>query len=223
MSEHDDKLAREFDRWAQDGTDRAMERGHGRFTDVALQAWRIGPDSRVLDVGCGNGWTVRRLMELGAGEGVGVDISAEMVALAQPPGRYLQATADDLPLPDAHFSHVISVEALYYCADPEAALREWARVAQPGARLMVLIDLYRENPCHQIWRPLFPFEVQIRGEAEWAATIEACGWSDCTRRRILDPRGVRAEADFEPNPWAPSYTDYVAEKQAGTLCLEAVR
>ncbi len=223
MSEHDQALSREFDRWAQDGVDQAMERGHGRFTERALQAWSLGPGSRVLDVGCGNGWTVRRMMALGAGEGVGVDISAEMVALAQPPGRYLQASADQLPFPDARFSHVISVEALYYCADPEAALREWARVAQPGARLMVLIDLYRENPCHRIWQPLFPFPVQIRGEAAWAAAIESCGWRGCAYRRILDPRGVRSEEQFEPNPWAPSYADYLAEKQAGTLCLEASR
>jgi SAM-dependent methyltransferase len=194
VSEHDQALTREFDRWAQDGVDQAMERGHGRFTERALQAWSLGPGSRVLDVGCGNGWTVRRMMALGAGEGVGVDISAEMVALAQPPGRYLQASADQLPFPDARFSHVISVEALYW-----------------------------ENPCHRIWQPLVPFPVQIRGEAAWAAAIESCGWRGCAYRRILDPRGVRSEEQFEPNPWAPSYADYLAEKQAGTLCLEASR
>ena len=220
---HDQALAREFDRWAQDGTDQAMERGHGRFTEIALRAWSPDPTSRVLDVGCGNGWAVRRMLALGAGEGVGVDISAEMVALASPPGRYLQSTADALPLPDTWFTHVLSVEALYYCADPEAALREWARVAQPGAQLMVLMDLYRENPCHPIWQPLFPFAVQVRGEAEWAASFEACGWQGCRTRRILDPAGPRPVGAFEPSPWAPSYADYLAEKRAGTLCLEARR
>jgi SAM-dependent methyltransferase len=220
---HDSALAEEFDRWARDGVDVAMERGHGRFTELALASWSLGPDSAVLDVGCGNGWAVRRCVGLGAGEGVGVDISAEMVALARPPGRYLQATADALPLPDARFSHVLSVEALYYTGDPEAALREWARVARPGARLMVLLDLYLENPCHRIWEPLFPFPVQVRGEAAWVAAVEASGWTRCGARRLRDPQGPRPEADFEPNPWAPSYADYLAEKAAGTLCLEAVR
>jgi len=219
----DDPVAREFDRWAREGTDRAMERGHSRFTEVALARWTLGAEDRVLDVGCGNGWAVRRMIDLGAGEGIGVDVSAEMVARATAPGHYLQAAADALPIPTAHVSHVLSVEALYYTADPEAALREWARVARPGAPLMVLIDLYRENPCSRIWEPLFPFPVQVRGEQAWAEAISGCGWAVRGTDRILDPRGPIPEGEFEPNPWAPSYDDYLAEKRAGTLCLEAVR
>jgi SAM-dependent methyltransferase len=220
---HDRILADEFDRWARDGTDRAMERGHGRFTEVALQSWDLRPEHRVLDVGCGNGWAVRRMIALGAGDGVGVDISAEMVSLAAPPGRYLQATADVLPLRAEAFTHVLSVEALYYTADPEAALGEWARVARAGARLMVLIDLFRENPCWRTWQPLFPFPVQVRGERAWADTLERCGWMEVRSRRILDPRGPRAESDFQPDAWCASYEDHLAEKRAGTLCLEASR
>jgi SAM-dependent methyltransferase len=113
------------------------------------------------------------------------------------------------------------VEALYYAADPEAALREWARVARPGARLLVLADLYRENPCARIWEPLFPFPVQVRGEGEWADALGRCGWSVREACRILDPRGPVPEDEFEPGPWAPTYDDYLAEKRAGTLCLEA--
>ena len=218
---HEHKLAHEFDRWAKDGTDRAMERGHGRFTELALAGWELGAEHHVLDVGCGNGWAVRRMIALGAGDGVGVDISAEMVGLATPPGTYLQATADALPFPAGSFSHVLSVETLYYAADPAAALREWARVARPGAQLMVLIDLYRENPCWRIWQPLFPFPVQVRGEDEWRDTLASSGWQPDRTRRILDPRGPRPETEFEPNEWSPSYADYRAEKRAGTLCLQA--
>jgi len=220
---HSEQVAEEFGRWAQIGKDQAMERGHGHFTEVALAAWSLGADDHVLDVGCGNGWALRRMIQRGAGSGVGVDISAEMVARATPPGRYLQANADTLPLPDASFSHILSVEALYYADDPAAALREWSRVARPGARLMVLVDLYRENPCHLIWCPLLPFPVQVLGQDEWAEAINASGWQACTTRRILDPHGPQPEAEFEPTPFAPSYADHLAEKQAGTLCLEAIR
>ncbi len=220
-TEHEAKLVQEFDRWAQDGTDKAMERGHGRFTELALEGWDLHAEHRVLDIGCGNGWAVRRCMELGAGDGVGVDISAEMIAAATPPGRYLAGPADALPFEDASFTHLLSVEALYYTEDPAATLREWRRVAQPGARLLLLMDLYRENPCHQAWKPLFPFPVHVLGEDAWAAMLGRCGWRVSSQRRILDPRGIKAEADFEPNDWSPTYAAYVAEKQAGTLCLEA--
>ncbi len=219
--EHDRELATEFDRWAQSGRHLAMERGHGRFTERALAGWTLGSEHSVLDVGCGNGWAVRRMLALGAGQGTGVDISEEMIAQATPPGRYLQAPADRLPFPDASFSHILSVEALYYTADPESVLREWRRVAKPGGRLLLLVDLYRENPCWRVWQPLLTIPVHVLGEHEWAATLERSGWQVTDRRRILEPGGVRPEAEFEPSPWSPSYADYLAEKQAGTLCLEA--
>ncbi len=218
---HDDALVREFDTWAHDGAAPAMERGHGRFTQVALWRWELRAEHRVLDVGCGNGWAVRRMIAMGAGDGVGVDISPEMVALATPPGRYHVATADELPLAAGAFSHVLSVEALYYTADPGAALREWARVARGGARLMVLIDLYEENPCSRIWPDQFPFPVHVRGERTWAETVESAGWTGVRTSRIPDPRGPVPREQFEPNPGAPSYEDHLAEKAAGTLCLEA--
>ncbi len=216
-------VADEFDRWAREGTDVVMERGHGRFTEAALGRWALDPEHRVLDVGCGNGWAVRRMLELGAGEGVGVDLSPEMIGRADPPGAYLVAPAHALPLPDSHFSHVLSVEALYYTADPAAVLREWARVARVGAHLLVLMDLYRENPCWQVWQSLFPFPVAVRGEAEWASLAAACGWSEVRTERVPDPRPVKTEADFEPDDWAPSYADYLGYKRAGTLAVRARR
>ncbi len=219
---HSEKVADEFGHWAQIGKDQAMEKGHGHFTDEALSTWNLNSDHHVLDMGCGNGWALRRMIQRGAGSGVGVDISAEMVAKAIPPGRYLQAHADTLPLPDACFSHILSIEALYYAEDPASALKEWSRVAKPGAKLMVLVDLYRDNPCHLIWCPLLPFSVQVLSQEEWVNTVNGSGWTSCTARRILDPRGPLPEAEFVPTPFAPSYADYLAEKQAGTLCLEAV-
>lgn len=220
---HDRDLAHEFDRWADDGMARTMERSHGRFTELALDRWELGAEHRVLDVGCGNGWAVRQMIERGAGDGAGVDISAEMVALATEPGTYVQATADHLPFEASTFTHVLSVEALYYTADPDAVLREWARVARSGAQLMVLLDLYRESPCWNIWPPLFPFPVHVRSEAEWSDALAAAGWKPTATDRILDPAGPRPEAEFEPADWAPSYENYLAQKRAGTLCLRGVR
>jgi SAM-dependent methyltransferase len=223
VAENQAKVTQEFDRWARDGDDALLERGHGRFTEVALRGWSLDADSRVLDVGCGNGWAVRRMIARGAGDGVGVDISAEMVGRATPPGRYLEATADALPLPNASFTHILSVEALYYTDDPGKALREWARVARPGARLMVLLNLYRESPTWKLWVPLFGFDVHVLGEAEWADLAERSGWTDVVTRRVADPRGPKPEAEFEANEWEPTWADHVAEKRAGILAIEGVR
>ena len=74
-----------------------------------------------------------------------------MIARARPPGEYHVASASALPLPDDHVSHVLSVAAIYYTPDPGAVLAEWRRVARPGAKLMVLMDLYAENPVGEVW------------------------------------------------------------------------
>jgi ubiquinone/menaquinone biosynthesis C-methylase UbiE len=217
------RVTREFDNWARKGDDALLERGHSRFTEVALQSWSLDATHRVLDVGCGNGWAVRRMIDMGADEGLGVDVSAEMIGRATPPGRYYQGSADHLPFPDAHVSHVLSVEALYYTDDPGTALAEWARVTRPGGRLLVLLNLFRESPTWRIWVPLFGFDVHVLGEAGWADLARRSGWSDVRTRRITDPRGPKPEAEFEPNDWEPTWADHVAEKQAGILAIEARR
>ena len=223
MLANQSRVTAEFDTWAREGHDALLERGHSRFTEVALEGWDLDASHRVLDVGCGNGWAVRRMIGMGAGEGIGVDVSLEMIGRTTPPGRYFHGFADALPVPDAHVSHVLSVEALYYTDDPGAALAEWARVARPDARLLVLLNLYRESPTWKIWVPLFGFDVHVLGEADWAALTERSGWTDVRTRRIADPRGPKPEAEFEPNAWEPSWADHVAEKQAGILAIEARR
>lgn len=55
--------------------------------------------SRVLDLGCGDGYYTIRLAERGASDVLGVDMSPEMILLARekPNVRYIQANASDLP------------------------------------------------------------------------------------------------------------------------------
>ena len=73
--------ADEFDIWADNGRGDAMERGHTAMTNAAIEGWSMTNASRALDVGCGSGWTLRKLIAAGAGSASGVDISPKMVAL----------------------------------------------------------------------------------------------------------------------------------------------
>ncbi len=223
MNEIERAAAEEFDAWASRGHDEAMASGHGRFTEIALADWDLGPDSHVLDVGCGNGWAVRRVLTLGAGAATGIDISPKMIAQARPPGTYLQGPGDRLPFDDGTFTHLISIESLYYYPDPDRALVEWARVVAPGGELCLLIDLYTESPIAPIWQDLLPVKVHVRSEATWADEVRQAGWSRVTRDRILDPKPPQTRDEFEPDEWAPTYEEYLASKAAGTLRIRARR
>ena len=115
-----------------------------RSADVALTAVQI--PLRVLDVGCGTGALLRQMnarlpnvLEL-----VGVDPAIEMVRLARERAegveQFLQANAEQLPFPDAHFDLVVSTSSFDHWVDQQRGVREVARVLHPDGRF-VLADL----------------------------------------------------------------------------------
>jgi ubiquinone/menaquinone biosynthesis C-methylase UbiE len=94
----------------------------------------------VLDVGCGTGQlTVRLRRELGC-RVVGCDFSRGMLGQARrrgPRQPFVQGDAQRLPFVDGAFDALVSTEAFHWFPDPDAALAEFRRVLEPGARLLV--------------------------------------------------------------------------------------
>lgn len=101
-----------------------------------------GPGARVLDVGCGTGDLLidfeRRLPAL---DGEGLDFSGGMLARARlkaPRLRWTQGSALQLPQADGSFDAVASAWVLRSITDPRRFFAEMARVARPGAKVLVL-------------------------------------------------------------------------------------
>jgi arsenite methyltransferase len=100
---------------------------------------------RVLDVGCGPGFYITELLEAVGREGavVGVDISADMLAVAAKRAaghgnvEFHEAGATSLPVPDASFERAVCIQVLEYVRDVPAALAEMHRVLRPGGRMLV--------------------------------------------------------------------------------------
>jgi len=117
-----------------------------------LRAWernelRLRRGQRLLDVGCGLGEAALALADdLGDdGEVVGVDLSAEMVRVAQLKSgaarcrvRFTVGDARSLAEPDDSFDVVRSERTLQWLADPGAAVAEMARVVRPGGRVSLI-------------------------------------------------------------------------------------
>lgn len=220
--------ATEFDTWASSGRAESMARHHRPATAEAIRDWVVGPNDVVLDVGCGNGWAVRWLLEEGAGRGIGVDIAPEMIARARAAAgdaraRFEVASGQALPIADGEVSHILSVESLYYYPDPAAALAEWARVARPGARLALMLDLYAENPVAEVWADRLPIGVHNLSESQWLTLLSEAGWREPAARRALETSPPETEATFKPDAWTPSFAHYQGRRAAGSLVLTARR
>lgn len=220
--------AAEFDAWAEAGRGESMAEGHRDVTGQVLDGWTLSSDHHVLDIGCGNGWALRWLIERGAGQGTGVDLSPAMIARARaavgadPRFAFHVAGGDRLPVADHSVSHLLSVESLYYYPDPGAALLEWRRVARPGARLAIVVELYAENRGSLPWVDALEVDVHLLGAEDYRTLARQAGWEQVTWRQVPDRRPIKTEQQFEPSRYWPDYQLYLAYRQAGALAVEAV-
>ena len=106
------------------------------FIGSLLDAVRISPGQRLLDVACGPGYVARAAAQRGA-VATGLDFSAAMVRLAQeanPSLEFRQGDAQALPFADNNFERVVMNFGLLHLAQPDVALRESFRVLRPGGR-----------------------------------------------------------------------------------------
>lgn len=113
-----------------------------RLQHQALVLLDLGPDDRLLDVGCATGAAVRAAAPQTA-LAIGVDRSAAMIRQARQlagPTRadaFLIADAEALPFPTAAFTAVLCTSVTHYLDNPDPALAEMARVLIPGGRLVI--------------------------------------------------------------------------------------
>ena len=113
---------------------------------LLLSALQIGPQDRVLDFGCGTGWTSAMLARTGA-DVTGMDISARALRVAEmaaassagaerPPRlRFQRFDGSRIDAPDGHFDFVIVFDAMHHLPNPVTVLRECCRVLGPHGYL----------------------------------------------------------------------------------------
>jgi ubiquinone/menaquinone biosynthesis C-methylase UbiE len=134
----------------------------------------------VLDVGCGEGWLVRRLASAGA-RVVGLDPLAVALERARRDGtsdssaRYVDGTAQALAFPTASFDVVVFFNSLHHVPTEsmDAALAEAGRVLRPSGVLYVQEPL-AEGRFFELMRSVED-ETQVRAAAQAALSRAAQG------------------------------------------------
>ena len=123
-----------------------MNIGHGRLHQWGLKAAGIQLTDRVLDVGCGGGKAISRILEETRREVAGVDHSPEAVKTARSVDRaaissgrlrIVESSVENLPFRDGFFDVVTAFETTYFWPELQAGLTEIHRVLNRGGRLVI--------------------------------------------------------------------------------------
>ena len=204
---HDDKVRETFDAWAANGRSEGMERGHGPAAREAFSALGLPRGCRYLDVGCGNGYTLRwAASELEAVEALGLDLSPKMVERARALSREhraIRCEAGSFPeaakgLKPDHFDGAFSMEALYYLPSLGPALLRMCELLRPGGRFACVVDYYLENPASHSWPEDLGVPMILLPEKGWAEAFRGAGFE------IEDQRRLRPDQDPSAPQWKTS-------------------
>ncbi|MFW2336116.1 class I SAM-dependent DNA methyltransferase [Ilumatobacter sp.] len=112
----------------------------GPETAAAILKNYVSMQSRILDAACGSGLTGTALRNLGYAHIEGIDISAQLLALAEQTGAYERVARVDmqsfpLPFDDGEFDAVNFIGALTYFETTEI-LRELCRIVRSGGHVV---------------------------------------------------------------------------------------
>jgi SAM-dependent methyltransferase len=142
-----------------------LAEAHNRpLFEAVLDAAKVGPGTRLLDVGCGSGLTLVLAQQRGAVP-AGLDISPGLLHVARdrlPDADLREGDLEFLPFGDAAFDAVTGINAFQFAGDPRQALREAARVTRPGglvvASLFAAPERSQGTVVHEAMSALIPPE-----------------------------------------------------------------
>jgi predicted TPR repeat methyltransferase len=176
-----------FDKWAKEGKDVGMEKGHATsvkdMIDFALQERaNKGKNFSFLDLGCGNGWVARNVSKNSlCAKAVGIDGAEQMIINAQKIGGQVDYILADINSYVTHrkFDLIHSMEVLYYLEDPAKKVKnfnnDWL---EEEGRLIIGIDHYYENLDSHSWEEKVGTRMLMLKEAEWLDILHESGLSD---------------------------------------------
>jgi len=198
--------------WAKDEVDW----GIWHVPESELHALPDVTGKDVVELGCGTGYVGAWLKKLGAARVVGVDPTPAQLQTARRCNErfglgleFVEAFAEDVPLPDAAFDLAVSEYGASIWADPGRWIPEAARLLRPGGELVFLRNSTLAILCspdedlpttETLQRPQFGmYRFQWPGEGveyhlshgEWIRLLRANGFE------ILDLIEIPAPADAE--------------------------
>ena len=177
-----------------------MNLTHAPLTNWGLGLIEFQDGWTMLDIGCGGGKTLQRLLKRSQGAKVyGIDISEESVAKAKKVNADVldkqvfvrQGSAEMLPYEDGKFDLVTAVETVYFWPNLPGCLQEVRRVLKPGGKFAILVEV-------------------IDGDSMWTNVVEGMkAYSPEELKTMLDDAGF---TQTEIHRKKPSYATIIGVK-----------
>jgi ubiquinone/menaquinone biosynthesis C-methylase UbiE len=183
-----------FDDWAERGRGDGMEKGHTPTARQAFDRLEVSPDDHYLDIGCGNGYTVRWAAQLDPTvQAVGIDVSEKMIQQARtlstelPNTRFIHAPFP-LPMLKARaFDAIFSMEVFYYLPNLDWGLLSVGRLLKPGGQFACVVDYYEENEASHRWPEDLDLTLNLLSAAGWREAMEEMGFEVLEQCRLHPP------------------------------------
>ena len=176
-----------FGKWAEEGKDVGMEKGHATSVKDMLnfalkERTNIGKNFSFLDLGCGNGWAARKVAENTlCTDAVGLDGAEQMIINAKKIAGQVEYIHADINsyIPNRKFDLIHSMEVLYYLEDPAKKVKSFTSDwLEDQGRLIIGIDHYYENLDSHSWAEKVGTPMLMLKEAEWLDIFFASGLND---------------------------------------------
>ena len=140
---------------------KSMNKGHAAMAEWGFQHLQVQPTDCCLDVGCGGGANVKRLLSMTPGgvvkavdySEVSVQATTELNQRAIQEGRcvVLQGNVMDLLFARDCFDVVTAFETIYFWPDLTKAFQEVCRVLKDDGVFMICNEADGKNPKDEKW------------------------------------------------------------------------
>jgi len=165
----------------------------GRAFDMALEIARVLPaNSRLLDVGCGNGYIAHHLSALLGTKAIGIDLASTTDAAIE----YRQFDGHSFPVADNSVDAVLLCYVLHHAQKVETVLTELRRVLSEGGLAVVYEDIpavwWDRFICwtHDLkWRK-HTGPCRFRDEREWRKVFQRAGFEIVSERALSRGRNL---------------------------------
>lgn len=132
-----------------------------RYFDEMKETLNIGPESKVLDVGCG----ISTVLHFVEGERYGVDpLGDEYLKIySYPEGIELRkGLSEALPFPDGFFDIAFCTNVLDHVEDPLKTVSEVWRVLNPGGYFVLTVEVFSQRVIRDPGHPHLFMEGDVR-------------------------------------------------------------